>query len=150
MHIKIIFTSKKFRFYAVFFEIYFLFFIFFFKCDWSHTRGKTLIHKTQAPKLAIVQSACEHHCDGWLNDWGYLESLAFRAFDKILIVRHWLSKTLKLALASGAFFFFEKCFYYILSKLFSKLKNVFQKCFQMVFQKLALMYFRMCEAFLIS
>ena len=95
MHITIIFTSKNFRFYALFFI---------FKCDWSHTRGKTLIHSTQAPKFAIVQSAREHHCDGWLNDWGYLESLAFRAFDKILIVGHWLSKTLKLALASKAFF----------------------------------------------
>ena len=46
--------------------------------------------------------------------------------------------------------FFEKCFYYILSKLFSKLNNIFQKCFQMVFQKPALRYFRMCEAFLLS
>ena len=34
----------------------------------------------------------------------HLESLAFRAFDKILMFGHWLSKTLKLALASGAFF----------------------------------------------
>ena len=30
-------------------------------------------------------------------------SLAFRAFDKILLFGHWLSKTLKLALAFGAF-----------------------------------------------
>ena len=55
----------------------------------------------------------------------------------------------KLALTSEAFFI-EKCFYYILSKLFSKLKNIFQKYFQMVFEKLALRYFHMCEAFLLS
>ena len=69
---------------------------------------------------------------GWWLHWGHLESLAFRAFNRILIFGHWLSKTLKLALASGAFFF-ENCFYYILanyfqnSKIFSK--NVFQKDF---------------------
>ena len=34
---------------------------------------------------------------------GIDESLAFRAFDKIIIFGHWLSKTQKLALASRAF-----------------------------------------------
>ena len=34
---------------------------------------------------------------------GIDESLAFRAFDKTIIFGHWLSKTQKLALASGAF-----------------------------------------------
>ena len=34
---------------------------------------------------------------------GIDESLAFRAFDKIIIFGHWLSKTQKLAFASGAF-----------------------------------------------
>ena len=34
---------------------------------------------------------------------GIDERLAFRGFDKTIIFRHWLSKTQKLALASGAF-----------------------------------------------
>ena len=34
---------------------------------------------------------------------GVDESLAFRAFDKTIIFGHWLSKTHKLALASGVF-----------------------------------------------
>ena len=57
---------------------------------------------------------------------GINESLAFRAFDKAIIFGNWLSKTRKLALASGAFLF-EKGFYYILVDYFQKNKNVFQK-----------------------
>ena len=34
---------------------------------------------------------------------GIDESLAFRAFDRTIIFKHWLSKTQKLALASEAF-----------------------------------------------
>ena len=54
------------------------------------------------------------------------ESLAFRAFDKTIIFRHWLSKTWELALASKAFLF-ENGLYYILVDYLQKSKNVFQK-----------------------
>ena len=62
----------------------------------------------------LLWSRVERRCDGWSNHrkaltnwrlhWGHFESLAFRAFDEILIFGHWLSKMLKLALALGAFF----------------------------------------------
>ena len=95
-----------------------------------------------------LSSSCEASTD-WQLHCGYLESLAFRTFDKILIFGHWLSKTLKLALASGTFHF-EKCFYYILVNYFQNSKIFSKTFFKMVLQKLALRYFLMCEAFLLS
>ena len=105
------------------------------------------------------RKACERRRDGlsssceastnWRLHCGYLESLGFRTFDKILIFGHWLSKTLKLALASGTFHF-EKCFYYILVNYFQNSKIFSKTFFKMVLQKLALRYFLMSEAFLLS
>ena len=94
-----------------------------------------------APELLgwqLLRARVERRCDEWLNRLEALadcrlhlenfESLAFRAFDKILIIGHWPSKTLKLALASRAFLS-EKCIYYILSKLFSKSQKYFPNFF---------------------
>ena len=86
---------------------------------------------------------------GWRLHWGNLESLAFRGFNRILIFGHWLSKTLKLALASGAFFL--KIAFTISQQTIFKIQKYFPKMFfKKIFQKPALRYFRMCEAFLLS
>ena len=68
------------------------------------------------------------------------ESLAFRAFHKTIIYGHWLSKTQKLALASGAFLL-KKAFYYILVDYFQKYKKYFSK--KSFSEKEALKYFYM-------
>ena len=66
--------------------------------------------------------------DWWLH-WGYLESLAFKAFDKILIFGYWLSKTLKLALAFGAFLL-ENAFTISLVNYFQNSKIFFENVFK--------------------
>ena len=66
--------------------------------------------------------------DWWLH-WGYLESLAFKAFDKILIFGYWLSKTLKLALAFRAFLL-ENAFTISLVNYFQNSKIFFKNVFK--------------------
>ena len=66
--------------------------------------------------------------DWWLH-WGYLESLAFKAFDKILIFGYWLSKTLKLALAFRAFLL-ENAFTISLVNYFQNSKIFFENVFK--------------------
>ena len=103
------------------------------------------IRTTPTIERALQRASCaREHCHArWLNKGPTIlrsrpsvdklatplrinKSLAFRAFDKTIIFGHWLPKTQKLALASGAFLF-EKGFYYILVDNFQKSKNAFQK-----------------------
>ena len=74
----------------------------------------------------LFSSRLQLDVDKLATPLGIDEHLAFRVFDKTIIFGHWLPKTRKLALASGAFLF-EKGFYYILVDYFQKRKNVFQK-----------------------
>ena len=97
---------------------------------WAHThttRSRAFMTRQGCSCSHKIEKACKCQRDGWLIScevstnwrihWGHLESLAFRALDRILNFGHWLSKTLNLALAFGAFFV-ENCFYYILVNYF--------------------------------
>ena len=67
--------------------------------------------------------------------WGHDESLAFRAFDKTIIFGHWLSKTQKLALATGAFLL-KKASTISQQTFFKRAKIFFQK--KILFERVAL------------
>ena len=69
---------------------------------------------------------------------GIDETLAFRAFDKTIIFGHWLLKTQKLALASGAFLL-KKTSTLSQQTIFKKAKIFFQKTFS---KREALRYFQ--------
>ena len=69
---------------------------------------------------------------------GIDETLAFRAFDKTIIFGHWLLKTHKLALASGAFLL-KKTSTLSQQTIFKKAKIFFQKTFS---KREALRYFQ--------
>ena len=103
------------------------------------------IRTTPTIERALQRASCaREHCHArWLNKGPTIlrsrpgvdklatplrinKSLAFRAFDKTIIFGHWLPKTQKLALASGAFLF-EKGFYYILVDYFQRSKKKFPK-----------------------
>jgi len=75
--------------------------------QWGHARvvatagGRTKARNGGGGFSASV--SIEAGVDRLATPLGIDESLAFRAFDKTIIFGHWLSKTLKLALASRAF-----------------------------------------------
>ena len=75
----------------------------------------------------------------WRLYWGQLESLAFRIFDKMLIIGHWLSKTLKLSLASGALLL--KILLLYPSNTIFKTKKYFPKMFSNGFPKIGFKVF---------
>ena len=117
-----------------------------------------------APCVHLRKGVHECCCDGWSNHrkaskdwqlhWGHLESLAIRAFDKILIFGHWLSKMLKLVLAFKDLLL-KNAFTISLENNFQILKMFFLKMFSNGFpkkkkKKSALRYFCMCGTFLLS
>ena len=71
---------------------------------------------------------------------GIDERLAFRAFDETIIFGHWLSKTQKLALASGAFLL-KKAFTISQQTIFKRAKKSFSKI--LFPKKMGLRYFHM-------